>query len=71
MNLPLDIAVCIGGPCAQKDKCARWVVYDSLVRAKQDGKTDFDPRVIITTPPFTYDDGCFYFMPTTRSEHES
>lgn len=66
MNLPLDIAICIGGPCHIKESCARWVVYDTLSRAKEEQQTEFDPRVIITTPPFNFNDGCFMHMPTTE-----
>ena len=64
MNINLDIALCIGGPCPKKDKCARWVVYDNMQRSAERGDIDFNPSVVITTPPFNYNDECYFFMPS-------
>lgn len=64
MNYNIDTALCIGGPCPDKHKCARSVVYQNMKEASERGEIKFNPRVVITTPPFTYDDGCSFYMPT-------
>ena len=71
MNLNLDTALCIGGPCPKKSLCARWVVYDHLNKAKQRGEIDFNPSVVITAPPYTYNDGCYFYMPTDSRNQDA
>ena len=70
MNLNLDIALCIGGPCPVKNRCARWVVYDSMARAEQRGDIEFTPSVVITTPPFNYNDEGHFYMPSQLQPSE-
>lgn len=68
MNMHLDFALCIGGSCPKRTECARWTVYDDL-RDKIDERED-KHAVTITTPPYTYNDGCFMFM-RKESSHEN
>ncbi len=70
MNLNLDIALCIGGPCPKKEQCARWVVYDNMERAEQRGEIEFNPSVVITTPPFNYNDECYFYMPSELQKEQ-
>lgn len=69
MNLTFDTALCIGGPCPDKHKCARWVVYDQMRETIENNP--HRQAVTITTPPWTHHDGCFLFMSTNLDEHEN
>lgn len=64
MNYNIDTALCIGGPCLKKDHCARHIVYSALAAAEQRGELSSNPNTIITAPPFSYNDGCFFYLPS-------
>lgn len=68
MNYNIDTALCIGGPCPKKERCARWVIYHHMNEAAAKGEIEFNPSVVITTPPFNYDNGCYFFM-SNESTH--
>ena len=60
MNVVLDKALCIGGNCPQRHSCARWTVYNRLQESTKI-KAEY---ISITTPPYTYEDGCFMYLST-------